>query len=66
MAVNCYSTGEVVGTGSYIGDLIGGPETLGEINCYTKDDSFTAADLGDAFKEDTENKNNGYPLLYWE
>ena len=36
------------------------------VNCYTKSDIFSAENLGDAFKEDTENKNNGYPMLKWE
>ncbi len=35
------------------------------INCYTKDQTFTAEDLGDAFKENT-GENNGYPMLKWE
>ena len=65
----CYSIGEITGT-SEVGDIVGNPISLGVkaniINCYTKNDSFTAADLGDAFKEDTENKNNGYPMLKWE
>ena len=64
---NCYFSGEIttleVGKNILIGE---GEENSEIVNCYTKNDSFTAVDLGDAFKEDTENKNNGYPLLYWE
>ena len=36
------------------------------INCYTKDQTFTAVYLGDAFVDDTENENGGYPMLKWE
>ena len=63
--IDCYSIGNVVGN-SRVGEIVGYATINVTENCYTKDDSFTAADLGDAFKEDTENKNNGYPLLYWE
>ena len=63
--VNSYSSGEKNGDG---GNIIGHvyPEVKSEIvNCYTKDDTFTASNLGDAFKEDT-GENGGYPMLYWE
>ena len=63
--INCYFLGDVSGTGERIGDIVG-LEYEGITNCYTKDDTFTAADLGDAFKDDTNNINGGYPLLYWE
>ena len=66
--INCYSIGTITGTAS-IGDIIGGgsnDESNKIINCYTKNDTFTAEDLGDAFVDDTENVNGGYPLLYWE
>ena len=66
-AINCYSTGTVTGTGSK-GDIVGGEGNIEGnkiVNCYTKDDTFTSSDLGDAFKEDT-GENGGYPMLYWE
>ena len=67
--INCYSTGEITGT-ERVGNIFGWEENEEMqnhiFNCYTKNDTFTAADLGDAFKEDTENVNGGYPLLYWE
>ena len=65
---NCYSIGDISGK-SYVGDLIGykpKTTTIDEINCYTKNDTFTAEDLGDAYKEDIENINEGYPILFWE
>ena len=63
---NCYSLGEVSGIGNVKGDIIG-MNYDGEIyNCYTKENTFTAEDLGDAFKDDTNNINGGYPILYWE
>ena len=61
--LNCYSQGEVVGTGNNVGDILG--YTDGQIiNCYTKRDTFTATDLGDAFVDNPENSNQ--PLLHWE
>ena len=63
--INCYFLGDVSGTGEYIGNIVGW-EYEKIYNCYTKDDTFTATDLGDVFKEDAENINNGYPILYWE
>ena len=66
--INCYSIGEIIGTGSHVGDIMGMEEERKEviINCYTSMHTFTAADLGDAFKDDSENVNNGYPILSWE
>ena len=63
--INCYSLGEINGTGETVGNIVGW-EYEKIYNCYTKDDTFTAEDLGKAFKEDTENINNGYPILDWE
>ena len=66
-ATNCYSIGTVTAQASR-GDIIGGGSNLEInkiVNCYTKNDTFTASDLGDAFKEDT-GENGGYPMLYWE
>ena len=66
-ASNCYSVGEINGTND-VGDIMGKEDTgiikSQRINCYTKDDTFTAEDLGDAFKDNPENANQ--PLLYWE
>ena len=66
--INCYSVGMVTATTGTEGDIIGSnrPERDKQTNCYTKNDTFTAEDLGDAFVDDTENVNGGYPLLYWE
>ena len=65
--VNCYSVGEINSIIANEGDIAGYIENNPEIiNCYTKNDTFTAKDLGDAFVDDTENVNGGYPLLYWE
>lgn len=67
-ASNCYSIGEINGT-NRVGNIMGMEDTgilkSQRINCYTKNDTFTASDLGDAFKEDT-GENGGYPMLYWE
>ena len=65
---NCYTIGNV--SGKYSGQIYGWTSDNSiikeQINCYTKNDEFTEKDLGDAFKEDSENINGGYPLLYWE
>ena len=66
--INCYSSGDVVGSGVYVGQIVGiieTEQTNAITNCYTKNDTFTFKDLGDAFKEDT-GENNGYPMLKWE
>ena len=63
--INCYSIGNTIGEN--FGDIYGKIYNITKItNCYTKNDTFTAKDLGEAFKEDSEGINNGYPLLYWE
>lgn len=63
---NCYSIGEIAGT-IYVGDIEGiiEKEEIKDniINCYTKDQTFTAKDLGDAF---TDDENYEYPILNWE
>ena len=67
-AINCYSIGTITASGSK-GDIIGGGNMLEInkiINCYTKNDNFTAEDLGNVFENDIENINGGYPILYWE
>ena len=62
---NCYSVGNSLGEN--FGDIYGKFYRINKItNCYTKNDTFTAEDLEEAFKEDSEGINNGYPLLYWE
>lgn len=65
-AINCYSTGTVTGTNS--GDIMCFEDLKRDkiVNCYTKNDIFAAEDLGNAFKNDSENINGGYPMLYWE
>ena len=65
---NCYNIGNVTGQGENIGDLFGrNTNNMSEvINSYTSSDSFNAEDLGSAFKEDTNNINNGYPILAWQ
>lgn len=70
---NTYSKGDIVGTTypNSIGDILGAHnlESGGKdkiTNSFGKNDTFTASDLGNAFKEDTENINGGYPILYWE
>ena len=68
---NCYSIGNITGN-TYSDEIIGyiynnkGNVITKQINCYTKDDTFTAKDLGEAFVDDIENVNGGYPSLYWE
>ena len=68
-AINCYSIGTIIATTSNKGDIMGTGTSLARneiINCYTKNDTFTEKDLGDTFKKDSEEINNGYPILYWE
>ena len=66
---NCYSIGDVIGR-NYVGDIMGNPDFYeiknNIINNYTKDKTFTAKDLGKAFKDDSKNINKGYPVLLWE
>ena len=74
--IDSYSNGNISGTTymNSIGDIIGDHHQNSKekdriINCFGKDDKFTAEDLGEAFKEDKEGEesiNNGYPILYWE
>ena len=64
---NCYFSATIttleIGHNVFVGD---GEENSEISNCYIKDDTFTASDLGNAFKEDSEGINNGYPILFWE
>ena len=66
IAINCYSIGTV--TGRNAGNIISSEDIKKDkiINCYTRDDNFTAENLSDLFKDDVENINGGYPILYWE
>ena len=71
--INSYSNGNISGTTylNSIGDILGAHSQIGKekdkiINCFGKDDTFTAEDLGDAFVDDAENENEGYPMLKWE
>ena len=64
--INSYSIGEIIGT-TRVGEIVGLEfQDSSIVNCYIKNDTFTAEDLGDAFKEDINNINEGYPILYWE
>lgn len=62
---NCYSIGSTV-------DIYAFPQDNGakSTNCYKdglKDGvKITAEDLGDAFVEDSDNINGGYPILAWQ
>ena len=66
--LNSYTVGDI--TGEFKLDGIYGSDNIKyeviQKNCYTQKDTFTAKDLGSAFKEDTKGINNGYPILYWE
>ena len=71
--INSYSNGNISGTTylNSIGDIIGDHNQNSKekdkiINCFGKNDTFTAEDLGNAFVDDTENENEGYPMLKWE
>ena len=62
--INCYSFGQIIGNKNN-GEIIGLKGTNSKMNnCYTKNDTFTAEDLGDAYVDNPENVNQ--PLLYWE
>ena len=63
---NCYNKGDI--TGNYSVGEINGAGKNGTIveNCYSKNDEFTASDLGTAYEEDTNNINDGYPILQWQ
>ena len=62
---NCYNKGEIIADSK--AEIINHYYKRNKIeNCYSSTDTFTAVDLGDAFVDDTENKNDGYPMLYWE
>ena len=65
---NCYNIGKATGQGKDIGELFGrNTNNMSEIiNSYTSSDTFSAEDLGSSFKEDTNNINNGYPILQWQ
>jgi hypothetical protein len=67
---NCYNTGSVQHTGL-------GPGTAEDIcalsdagnilnNNYGSTATFSAADLGSAYVEDSTSINNGYPVLAWQ
>ncbi len=68
--MNCYNKGNVeslLGNINSIGELIGANvQEMKIINSYISSDTFTALDLGSAYTEDTENINNGYPILAWQ
>ena len=71
--INAYSNGNISSTTymNSIGDILGDHHQNSKekdkiVNCFGKGDIFTAEDLGEAFKDDEENINNGYPILDWE
>ena len=62
--INCYSLGEISGTGINVDEIMGDRNEQANpqiVNCYTKGDTFTPEDLGDAFVDNPENSNQ--PLL---
>ena len=66
--MNCYTIANITGN-SNIGTFYGYKSKITSStveNCYSKNDTFTYLDLGDAFKEDKNNINNGYPILSWQ
>jgi|LSQX01.1.fsa_nt_gb hypothetical protein len=77
---NFYVTGVTGQTDSFMNDSVGSG-TLTVTNCYYTESKTTnslktqitteelkgyAATLGDAFKADTSNSNEGYPVLVWQ
>lgn len=61
---NCYNTGDISGSNS--GEIIGKiNRPVDQRNCYKKSTVLTG-NLGDAFIQDKENINNGYPILKWQ
>ena len=64
--INCYNIGEITGNtnGPIFGNSIGENNTIS--NCFSLGDSFNYENLGNAFKEDTNNINNGYPIFTWQ
>ncbi len=65
---NCYNIGNVTGVNGNVGEIFGrNTNNMSEIvNCYNSSDTFSASDLGAEFEEDTENINQGYPILKWQ
>ena len=63
--INCYTIANITAN-YYVGTFYGYGTIATKENCYSKNDEFTASDLGDAFEEDTENINQGYPILKWQ
>ena len=65
---NCYNIGNVTGVNGNVGEIFGRntDNMLEIVNCYNSSDTFSASDLGAEFEEDTENINQGYPILKWQ
>jgi len=78
---NCYNTGELKSTSSYVKGIVGRNVSGTLTNCYyltgtTADSNATektsdelkvlAPTLGTDWKTDTNNINNGYPILSWQ
>ena len=63
---NCYNTGNV-GNENNTSEIISSAyEKVTITNCYTKTDEITATNLGEAYVEDEDVINNGYPILGWQ
>jgi hypothetical protein len=66
---NCYNTGSVQHTGLGPGiaeDICARSDSGILTNNYTHTATFSAADLGSAYVEDSTSINNGYPVLAWQ
>ncbi len=64
---NNYNIGNIQGRGENVEKLVGLNESMTQLqNSYTNLDTFTAKNLGAAYKSDTNNMNNGYPILTWQ
>jgi hypothetical protein len=66
--INCYNVGKLMRGETEVTDLTQSADTV-IVNCYKSTDTFTAADLGDAYMDDLEGDdalNNGYPVLKYQ
>lgn len=64
--INCYNKGAVSGTAN-VGEITGGMYNGStSTNCYGKNQGVTAEKLGEAFKLDESQINDGFPILAWE
>ena len=63
---NCYNIGTVEGDIKTTKEIVGGSQNIQANNCYTKSQSITVSNLKNAYTEDLNNINNGYPILIWQ